>query len=68
VKKGLEGLVCSLSKEVMDLRAAQAREIVALRAEFTQENRVMREELAKCDTSRQQENPGLREQQDDLGA
>jgi hypothetical protein len=37
---------------------------VALRAEFTQENRILCEKLAKCETSRQRENAALREQQD----
>jgi hypothetical protein len=52
-KKALKGSFCLLEKKVRDLQVAPTREIVALRAEFTQEDRVLRDELAKCDTSRQ---------------
>jgi hypothetical protein len=55
-KKILDGSVCLLQKEVADLREGYAREIVTLRVELTQKNRVLCEELAKCESSRQREN------------
>jgi hypothetical protein len=66
--KALEHSFFFLSKEAEDLRKAHARRVVALMVEFTQKNRALCEELAKCETSHQQENAALREQQDGLRA
>jgi phage host-nuclease inhibitor protein Gam len=44
------------------------KEIAALSAQFAQENRALREELANSDNSRERENAALRKQQDGLDA